>query len=365
MPSHFTHLVFAEEALRGALGEKAAEILSAHGNLFRFAAQGPDFFYHNQRTMPTGLRYGVALHRHGYGSFVAELVREALRLGAGPGSDLAAFILGFVTHAPLDRTAHPFIGYFAGWVDPRQEASRRLYHAHPFLERILDVLVLKERFGIPASQFDFLNKIRCGKALPYPVIKAMVKGLNVVYPAFGFKSRNRQRVENAYHDAMFFYKLTNHLNPDLIRLAYRKDRKEGFREKRLGLLHPREIPAGFDFLNLSHQEWCHPCDAAAVTRASFLELYDAALARCVPVLEGVYRSLTGQAPAEGLARLVGEESLDTGRENCTPVHSRPLPLREIMDEIYARMEAEVGSAEATPPAEDPASPAGRSSEAST
>ena len=343
MPSHFTHLLFAEEALRGALGERAEEILSAHGNLFRFGAQGPDFFYHNQRTMPTGLRYGVALHRHGYGSFVQELVREAQRLSAGPGADLSAFILGFVTHAPLDRQAHPFIGYFAGWVDPRKEASRRLYHAHPFLERILDVLVLRERLGLAPAQFDFLSKIRCGKALPYPVIKAMVKGLNTVYPSYSFRSRNRQRVENAYHDAMFFYKLTNHLNPDLMRLAYRKDRKEGFREKRLGLLHPREVPPGYDFLNLSHQEWCHPCDEAAVTRASFLDVYEEALRRCIVMLGDVFLVLSGQAPVEGLAERLGEESLDTGRENCTPVHSRPLPLREIMDEIYARMEKEVGT----------------------
>ena len=53
--------------------------------------------------------------------------------------------------------------------------------------------------------------------------------------------------------------------------------------------------------------------------------------------------LSGQAPVEGLAERLGEESLDTGRENCAPVHSRPLPLREIMDEIYARMEKEVGT----------------------
>ena len=270
MPSHFAHLLFAEDALRGALGEKANEILDTHGNLFRFGAQGPDFFYHNQRTMPTGLRYGVALHRHGYGSFVRELVREAVRLSAGPSSELSAFILGFTTHAPLDRLTHPFIGYFAGWVDPKEEASRRMYHAHPFLERILDVLVLRERYGMLPAQFDFLNKVRCGATLPYPVIKAMVKGLNTIYPAYNYKSRNRQRIENAYHDAIFFYKLTNHLNPDIIKLAYRKDRNEGFREKRLGLLHPREVPAGYDFLNLSHQSWCHPCDSAAVMDASFV-----------------------------------------------------------------------------------------------
>ena len=51
--------------------------------------------------------------------------------------------------------------------------------------------------------------------------------------------------------------------------------------------------------------------------------------------------LAGQAPVEGLGSRLGNESLDTGRENCTPIHSRPLPLREIMDELYKKMEAEV------------------------
>ena len=168
-----------------------------------------------------------------------------------------------------------------------------------------------------------------------------MKGLNAVYPAYNFKSRNRQRIENAYHDAMFFYKLTNHLNPDIARLAYRKDRNEGFREKRLGLLHPREIPEGYDFLNLAHASWCHPCDDAAVTTASFLDLYDQAVTRGIEMVGDVYLVLSGQAPVEGLGSRLGDESLDTGRENCTPLYSRPLPLREIMDEMYKRMEREV------------------------
>ncbi len=343
MPSHFAHLLFAEEALRGSLGEKANEILDTHGNLFRFGAQGPDFFYHNQRTMPTGLRYGVALHRHGYGTFVQELVREAVRLSAGPGSELSAFILGFTTHAPLDRLAHPFIGYFAGWVDPKEEAGSRLYHAHPFLERILDVLLLRERYKMLPTEFDFLSRVRCGATLPYPVIKAMVKGLNRVYPAYNFKSRNRQRIQNAYHDAIFFYKLTNHLNPDLMKLVYRKDRNEGFREKRLGLLHPREVPAGYDFLNLSHQAWCHPCDGTAVRNVSFLDLYEEALRSGIEMVRHVSLALSGLEPVEALAPRLGDESLDTGRENCTPIHSKPLPLREIMDEMYRRIGAEAGA----------------------
>ncbi len=340
MPSHFAHLLFAEEALRGALGEKAEDILAAHGNLFRFGAQGPDLFYHNQRTMPTGLRYGVALHRHGYGTFMEGMVQEARRLSLGTRSELGVFILGFATHAPLDRAAHPFVNFFAGGSDARDTHHRRLYHAHPFLERILDVLVLRERFGRTSAELDFLGQVRCGKSLPYTVVKAMVKGLNATYPTFNFKSRNRLRIENAYHDAIFFYKLTNHLNPELLKLAFRKDRTEGFRVKRLGLLHPREIPDGYDFLNLGHARWCHPCSDADVSTASFLDLYEQALARCVPMLKALHEVLGGHAPVEGVSAVVGNESLDTGREPCAAVHSRPLPLREILDELYRKLETE-------------------------
>ncbi len=340
MPSHFVHLLFAEEALRGALGEKADDILGAHGNLFRFGAQGPDLFYHNQRTMPTGLRYGVALHRHGYGSFIEALTKEALRLSLGPTSDLGAFLLGFATHAPLDRKAHPFINFFAGWADPHDTENRRLYHAHPFLERVIDVMVLRERFGKAPADFDFLSQVNCGKSLPYPVLKAMVKGLNAVYPQYGFKSRNRLRIENAYHDAISFYKLTNHLNPELLKLAFRRDKTEGFLQKRLGLLHPLVVPVGYDFLNLSHASWCHPCSDAETFTTSLLDLYEQALDICKPMLATLHAVLSGRAPLEGVAAAVGDESLDTGREPCTPVHSRPLPLRQILDDLYQSLEKE-------------------------
>ena len=203
------------------------------------------------------------------------------------------------------------------------------------------MLVLRERFGMLPAEFDFLSKVRCGATLPYPVIKAMVKGLNTIYPAYNYKSRNRQRIENAYHDAIFFYKVTNHLNPDLIRLAYRKDRKEGFREKRLGLLHPRELPGGvrlpqpFAPVLVPSLRQCRRDERRASSTSTTRR--SRAASPCWATSTSV---LSGQAPVDGLAARLGDESLDTGRENCTPIHSKPLPLREIMDEMYRKMGAE-------------------------
>jgi hypothetical protein len=339
MPSHFAHLVFAEESVTGALGEEGTTILQTHGNLLRFAAQGPDMFYHNQRTMPTGLRYGVALHKHGYGTMVGELVREALRLGLGPSTELGAFTLGFATHAILDRHTHPYIIHFAGWDDAASGGANRLYHTHPFLERILDLLVLTERCGITPSAFDFLSLVRCPRGLPYPVLKALVKGLHATYPSFGRKSLDRARIENAYYDAMFFYKLTNHLNAEIPRLAWKKDRKEGFRQRRMGLLHPREVPPGIDFANRQGRTWCHPCDDTAVSRAGFFELYGQALEESVRAVRLLHETLAGRAALEDVAGAIGNVSLDTGREPCPPRYSDPFPLRELLDEMYRRFDA--------------------------
>jgi hypothetical protein len=59
------------------------------------------------------------------------------------------------------------------------------------------------------------------------------------------------------------------------------------------------------------------------------------------VLKELHAVLSGHSPIEGLGERMGNESLDTGREQCTPVHSRPLPLVEILESIYRRLDAEL------------------------
>jgi hypothetical protein len=266
----------------------------------------------------------------------------------GPATELGAYTLGFATHAFLDRYTHPYIIYFSGWDDPGRQGTNRLYHTHPFLERILDLLMLAERRGIDPSRFDFLSLVRCSRGLPYPVVKALVKGLHATYPQFGRKSLDRARIENACHDAVFFYKLTNHLNADLPRLAWKKDRKDGFRQRRMGLLHPREVPPGVDFLNRQGRQWCHPCDDSAVSHAGFLELYEQALAESAAASRLIYDALAGRASSESVAAAVGDLSLDTGREACTPRFSDPFPLRDILDDLYRRLDPAAEPPRTTP-----------------
>ncbi len=341
MPAQICHLLFAEEALRRALGERGAGLLERHGNLFRFGAQGPDFFYHNQRTMPTGLKYGVAAHHEGYGRLTANLVRGFRRLEDRGGADeavrgeLSAFALGWVTHAFLDRVTHPFIVYYSGWVDPARPETQKYFRCHIFLERILDVLTLREKRSQEVSELSLPGLLGCGPVLPYPLVKVLLKALNAAYPRMSRKSLDRKRIENSYADAMFFYTYSDPSEPRYRKLALERDRESP--KRRLALFHPRGLPADIDFLNLAHSRWLHPCLGEPST-SSFPELYAEALAQAVPVLSLLEEALAGRRPAEEVEAAVGNASLNTGLERsrrCHLQYSDPLPLAELLDGLYA------------------------------
>ena len=345
MPSQICHLIFAEDTLHGALGQEAGNILAEHGNIFRFGAQGPDFFYHNQRTKPTGLKSGVNTHREGYGRLVAHMIRELRRLESKGCEQLPlirAYILGFATHPFLDRATHPFIEYFSGWVDAEREETERYYRCHIFMERILDVLMLRRKRDLDIRRFSLLPPLDCGAMLPYGIVKTLVKGLNATYPNTHFKSRDRRRVENAYIDSMDFYTFIDPQNPHFRRVAYERDRISGEDRRRLALFHPFEIPEDIDFLNLENNSWTHPCNSQWRHRESFPELWEKALRETVPALLQIREILEGSGDPQRAEQLIGNESLGTGlhwQEECKLQYNQPLPLPELLDKMYLELDA--------------------------
>jgi len=340
MPSQICHLIFAEDTLREAFGSGAETLLGEQGNIFRFGAQGPDFFYHNQRTKPTGLKYGVNAHREGYGRLVAHMVQEFRHLEAKKHRDLPlikTYILGFTTHAFLDRKTHPFIDYFSGWVDIEREETEIYYRCHIFMERILDVLMLKLKRGLNIRELSLLPLLDCGAMLPYGIVKTLVKSLNATYPQTHFKSRDRRRVENAYIDCMGFYTIIDPMNPHYRRLAYERDRSSRGDHRRLALFHPFDIPDDIDFLNRGRHSWTHPCNNQWRHEESFPELFDAALNEAVPALKEMHEILEGRGEPERAEQLIGNQSLGTGlyrHDSYKMLYNDPLPLPELLDKMY-------------------------------
>ena len=346
MPAHITHVLFAEDVLRQATANADA-ILERAGNLFRLGAQGPDLFYHNQRTRPLGLRYGTLLHRRGYGTVIAQMAQLLLAAAARDGAldqEAAAYLLGFATHAELDRHTHPYIICRGGWVRSGDDASRVYFRCHTFLERMLDVVALRELRGAELHQFDFFSQIYCGERLPYATLKMLLKAIDAGYPDARYKSRNRRRIENAYVDSMRFYTLTDHRNPQLRRRALQLDRSEGFRRRRVAVYHFPDHGQELDPGNLRRRPWPHPCAPELRSTDSFLDRMTAARTVLVPRLRTLAATIglrfdppAGAIAPTELAPLFGDQGLGATLDGatCTPVHAEPLPLPDVFERLYA------------------------------
>jgi hypothetical protein len=330
VPSQICHILFADESLRRALAAGGEEPLGPLLALFRFAAQGPDFFYHNGFSKPSGRTFGALMHRRRIGWVVRRLAEEAAARSDAP---LRAFAMGFATHAFLDRAAHPFIDYFAGWEDPADPATRRYYRCHAFFERILDVLMLQRRLGMAAEDYGAAGLLDCGDALPASVVAGLAGAIRSAFPGMDMTADAETRVHNAYGDARGFYQYTS--RAEFRRQAVVHDRA-GPDRRRLALFHPDALPADIDFLNLAHRGWMHPCDDSVASTASFPQLFEQAIAPAAAAVAAVAAVAEG-APGAAVETLVGNHGLNTetpggGRRR----HCAPLPLPELLESLYSR-----------------------------
>ncbi len=348
MPAHITHELFAAEAFSRAFGAEA--VPSLDDRYWVFDAQGPDFFLHNHRTNPSGLVFGKLLHGEGYGAFTRHLLRIARRSSAGIDSSLGAYTLGFVTHAVLDRRAHPFINYYSGWVERDVPDSIRYHNLHAFFERIIDVVMFKRRTGRDIGEYDFFSRVDCGKEMPASLLDAVTEALQATYPEYRGRRDTRARVRNAYRDTIRFYRLTNPLGGDRLRRAYERDggHRNGERDptrRFLALFHPRRMRR-LDYLNENGDRWNYPDDPAECRTSSFVELFDIAVGEAQAPLRCVARVLRGEAAAETAEAVVGNGNLSDGRTRSTRRrldYVNPLPLDEVLADVYEAVAGGVGS----------------------
>ncbi|GEM_PF-568220 len=380
MPAHITHNIFADDViektiqlniqsgqahnpLTGSLLDRdSGKISGDFGCFFHIGCQGPDIFYHNRRLRPSGLKFGQLLHRRGYGSFVRIFLEKTCEKPARSETERKellerfAFILGFVTHAILDRHTHPFINYFSGWVDPSKPQTRRYFRCHAFLERIIDVMLLKEKREQDILHYDFFSTFFCGEDFPPSLIRPYYETLKYVFPNELKEEYSVavKRLNNAYRDSIFFYKITDPRNPRLIAELENLDLEGEKKSRRLALVHPIELKTDIDFLNLNHKKWCNPCDCSNKRSESFLELYDMALKETMPLVEriiflldSVWKKDTDESTKilDEIEVAIGNGNLDTdieGLDSCKPIYSSPLPLPELLDNMYDELYRDSG-----------------------
>lgn len=328
-------MLFAEDTIT-ALEPRVKDALARHRNYLVLGSQGPDIFYHNQRRRPSGLAYGSLMHRHGYGGCVAGMWQWARLQGLDSRSWAFAWTLGFATHAILDRCAHPYINSLSGWVEQGDPDTEQFRSMHPFLERLIDLALLRRRNGSHTNELDFHSRVTLGEAPPVPWVELMVEALRAGYRKAVHDSRLEERMVSAYLDTVGFYRFTNRITTEyLVKGLAREDSGE-VGPIWLSIIHPPDLPEDIDILNERHSAWPHPCDRSRESTQSFPDLYTSALAHARRMVTEIAAAWATSDGAERIQAAVGNWNLSDGWETerpCRRKFSAPLPLRELQDRI--------------------------------
>jgi hypothetical protein len=332
MPSHIAHSLFAEDTFHKA---SVSHLIETFPNTVTFAAQGPDIFYHNRRTKPTSTFLGLQIHRRKYGTLVSKMTESALEKGVTFHSPVGAYIAAYITHAFLDRRIHPFINFFAGWFDPSKPETKKYLRCHVFFERIIDVFLLQKNKHCTPNEFDFYSRVDLGETFPGTFLALLSKAFNTTYQDEELSERTKQRIKNAYTDAMGFYRWTNYTSTEYFQKASQKEQEGLISNRWHALVHPINLPHTVDFMNDSHTPWMNPCNDQEKNSESFWDLYNTAIDDTVPVIEALREVFEGRIAPEALGQLIGDHSLsDEDHGPCDRQFSRPLPLSEILDTMH-------------------------------
>ncbi|MCL2478125.1 MAG: zinc dependent phospholipase C family protein [Treponema sp.] len=375
MPSQILHTLFGEDVIDGIysrigsrfgiVADKALKkTLFDYRKAFILGCQGPDIFYHNRRRRPVGLEYGSLLHRRGSGIFTAGLLKMGLPDPPPDEDDIRAgrrekginalgvYALGFMTHAILDRHAHPYIVYKTGCAS--NDAAGAYSHVvfHLFFERILDVLMLQRR-GTEISSWGQEKMLAdiCEKP-PLGLQELLARALVLAFPERAGKDEKlRVRIENALADCANFYCITNPVKTAIADQKFPPDYAGQDKTKFIPYLYPENMycydgignKAGsgsdadycIDFLNLQKKPWHYPIAGREEDCRSFPEIYSdavqAAVGSMAPVITGYLE--TGVFPIPEAARAIGNSGLSITDENgkpCSPNLTDPLPLEKVL-----------------------------------
>jgi hypothetical protein len=245
---------------------------------------------------------------------------------------LGAYALGFMTHALLDRRAHPYIVYKSGYVSPANPETLRYARLHAFFERIIDVLMLERLRGEDAASWDQEGILAgiCDKP-PLGLKELLARALVLAFPERAGKDEKlSRRMDNTFADCASFYR---RMAPRRTSLALCGEEPPG--PEFLAYVYPEKLPGDIDFLNLKKDPWYYPAGNSGEDHRSFPEIYagavDAAALSISPVIAGYLA--TGIFPIKEAAQAIGNEGLSVCDENgkpCAPTRADPLPLDRVL-----------------------------------
>lgn len=350
MPAQYLHILGALKAFNRVSGGTFPLDYKA----FFAGAQGPDIFYHNQRTRPLAVSLGSLLHRRDYGFFSSGAIDYVLSECAFPHNGdsntgkiesssinlsrnfLISYLAGFLSHGILDRVFHPFIIY-ASFFPDNKHSPVPPGRFHPFFERILDFIFMDEFSSGIFSDSGFqetsgrIVDLDVDSFLNFsPVELGLLEDFfyevfRNVYPEKTLSDANlRLRLKNSFSDSLWFYYVTNPFYSDLSKSSevFKSRYKEEINWTLVSLIHPQSLISGVDWFNSQKKVWLNP-STGEESDSSLYDLFDRAVKGIEIIYKAFFDFVSGRVPPEkenlkDFAFLIGNTSLSLSDSQGKP-----------------------------------------------
>lgn len=288
MPNIWTHILFCEEIMDATYASHPYPQYDAY---MKLGAQGPDpFFYYNfwpwmKDTAANEL--GTILHTKECGAFLMDLIEQA----KNDHPFIQAYVFGFVTHHILDRNAHPYIHYRAGYKG----------NDHQKLEVIIDTIMMEKYQHIKTWKVPVYKEVDVGYSMHKELIQFLHQTIKRHFPEVTFEGP--AYIQKSYRDMKRALKIL--FDP----LGW----KNALLKSLIAAYSHQPIKDNTDYLNLSHTTWFHSATNEPCSK-SFIDLYDQGRVEGITILSEIMSYWNNEHDnRENIMRLLGNFSYDTGK----------------------------------------------------
>lgn len=314
MPDAWTHILCAEDAVKGIPYIKYRDILINNKGLYNFGAQGPDpllyckFYNPYQRKFMKSL--SQVLHTAKTSEFLIFLIESLKKSNDSKEFErLFAYVSGFITHYALDTLGHPFIYYFGGVYNPKDLSTKKYDTYHKELEVIIGTIEVKNRLGKDAYDTPISKEIEIKGGIPTCINE-------LIYRAFWKIHKikvEEDLMESSYKDMRKSLKYMMDESGWKRKTLHIIEQMSSKKYKIKASIYPKYINETLDYLNNNHGRWNHPCNLDEVYYSDFNEIYEEAVKSCSKMICAVIDCLEFKISLNEIRNVFLDKSYETGK----------------------------------------------------
>ncbi|HLQ71916.1 MAG TPA: hypothetical protein VK142_08940, partial [Bacillota bacterium] len=204
---------------------------------------------------------------------------------------IQAYVFGYITHHILDRNAHPYIHYKAGYSG----------NNHQKLEVFIDTIMMEKFHHLKTWKVPVHKEINVGFSINKDIVDLLHQTIKTHFPKVSFDTT--AYIQKAYKDMKRALKI----------LSDPYGWKNKILKSLVSAYSHRPIKDDIDYLNMQHTTWHHPATNEACTK-SFVDLYNQGRVEGITILTEVLKYwYHGQDNRTVIKDLLGNVSYDTGK----------------------------------------------------